>query len=106
MDKLNDQELVRLEKLREIRNLGFSPFLTDRTIDIELGIVREKYQDIDREQLEEMRVHHQVAGRIMSIRSRFVVIRQANVLLQLYLSDELEENEKRLAKLLDIGDII
>lgn len=106
MVKLTDQEEVRLRKLEEIRELGFTPFLSDRSVDIDLELLNKRYQDLTREQLEGQPKTHQVAGRIMSIRSRFFVIRQEGANLQLYLSDNLEQREQRLAQLLDIGDII
>ena len=66
--KLTDQELVRREKMENIRKLGIDPFGTryDRT-DFALDI-KKKYEDIPHDAFETMEDVACVAGRIMFIR--------------------------------------
>ena len=64
--ELNDQEIVRRQKMNDLRERGVDPFgqrfeRTDYSIDL-----KEKYKDADKEQLHEMHIPASVAGRIMS----------------------------------------
>lgn len=109
--ELNDQEIVRRQKMNDLRERGVDPFgqrfeRTDYSIDL-----KEKYKDADKEQLHEMHIPASVAGRIMSKRGKgkagFMHIQDKYGLIQIYVrQDALTEDEFYLYDKADIGDII
>ena len=109
--ELNDQELVRRQKMNDLRERGIDPFgqrfeRCDYSIDL-----KEKYKDADKEQLHEMHIPATVAGRIMSKRGKgkagFMHIQDKFGLIQIYVrQDALTEDEFYLYDKADIGDII
>ena len=109
--ELNDQELVRRQKMNDLRERGVDPFgqrfeRCDYSVDL-----REKYKDADKEQLHEMHIPATVAGRIMSKRGKgkagFMHIQDKFGLIQIYVrQDALTEEEFYLYDKADIGDII
>lgn len=104
--KLNDQMIIRREKLDKIRALGVEPYgqrfdWTHHAADIRK----------EAEQLEKDETHVRIAGRIMIRRGQgktaFCVLRDQTGDIQLYFKrDELPENEWALFKLVDLGDIL
>ena len=109
--ELNDQELVRRQKMNDLREKGVDPFgqrfeRKDFSVDL-----KEKYKDADKEQLHEMHIPASVAGRIMSKRGKgkagFMHIQDKYGLIQIYVrQDALTEDEFYLYDKADIGDII
>ncbi len=109
--ELNDQEIVRRQKMNDLRDKGVDPFgqrfeRSDYSIDL-----KEKYKDADKEQLHEMHIPASVAGRIMSKRGKgkagFMHIQDKYGLIQIYVrQDALTEDEFYLYDKADIGDII
>ena len=109
--ELNDQELVRRQKMNDLRERGVDPFgqrfeRCDYSVDL-----KEKYKDADKEQLHEMHIPATVAGRIMSKRGKgkagFMHIQDKYGLIQIYVrQDALTEEEFYLYDKADIGDII
>ena len=109
--ELNDQELVRRQKMNDLRERGVDPFgqrfeRCDYSCDL-----KEKYKDADKEQLHEMHIPATVAGRIMSKRGKgkagFMHIQDKFGLIQIYVrQDALTEEEFYLYDKADIGDII
>ena len=109
--KLTDQELVRREKMENIRKLGIDPFGTryDRT-DFALDI-KKKYEDIPHDAFETMEDVACVAGRIMFIRkmgkASFFTIKDKTGKIQVYISiNDIGEELYSLFKTADIGDIV
>lgn len=109
--KFTDQELVRREKVKELREKGIDPFgqrydITDYTSDI-----RSKYGDMTKEELEEKQVVTKIAGRIMSKRRKgkmcFMHILDRDGQIQILIrKDVVGEDEYALVIKSDIGDII
>ena len=109
--ELNDQELVRRQKMNDLKEKGIDPFghrfeRKDFSIDL-----KEKYKDADKEQLHEMHIPASVAGRIMSKRGKgkagFMHIQDKYGFIQIYVrQDALTEEEFYLYDKADIGDII
>lgn len=105
-EKLNDQMLIRREKLEKIRELGFAPYgqkfeWTHHTTDI---ITNAK-------ELEEKETSVKLSGRLMLIRGHgktaFAVLRDEKGDIQVYFrKDTLSEKEWALFKLVDMGDIV
>ncbi len=111
---LNEQEVIRRDKLKEILELGINPYpaplyeITHTAKQIKEGYseeTKEQYKDIS------------IAGRIMSVRdmgkANFAVIQDSTGRIQLYIKrDEICPGEDKTIfdtlwkKLLDIGDII
>lgn len=104
--KLNDQMIIRREKLDKIRALGVEPYGQKFEWDHHAADIRK-----EAEQLEKGETHVRIAGRIMIRRGQgktaFCVLRDQTGDIQVYFKrDELPENEWALFKLVDIGDIL
>lgn len=104
--KLNDQMLIRREKLEKIRALGVEPYGQRFDWDHHAADIRR-----EAEQLEKEETHVRIAGRIMIRRGQgktaFCVLRDQTGDIQVYFKrDELPEKEWALFKLVDIGDIL
>lgn len=104
--KLNDQMIIRREKLDKIRALGVEPYGQKFEWDHHAADIRK-----EAEQLEKDETHVHIAGRIMIRRGQgktaFCVLRDQTGDIQVYFKrDELPENEWALFKLVDIGDIL
>ena len=108
--KLNDQELVRRSKAKELRELGIDPFGArfDRKSTSEE--LKQKYANFTKEELQEMNITTSVAGRIMSLRRKgkvaFMHIQDRFGQIQAYVrQDVLGEAPYEIFKKADIGDI-
>ena len=111
MRDFSEQELVRRGKLDHIKELGIDPFghvfkRTGYAKDI-----KEKYMNIEHDELENMDEHVTVAGRIMFIRkmgkASFFTIKDKTEKLQIYISiNDIGEEAYTLFKSADIGDIV
>lgn len=109
--KLTDQELVRREKMNKIRDLGLDPFGQAFARDAYAADIKEKYGDIEHDELEAMDVEVTVAGRIMFIRkmgkASFFTIKDKTGKIQIYISiNDIGEDSYTLFKSADIGDIV
>lgn len=111
MREFTEQELVRREKVKKIRELGLDPFghqfkRTDYAKDIKV-----KYQDIEHDKFEDMDDVVTIAGRIMFIRkmgkASFFSIKDKTGSIQVYISiNDIGEEAYDLFKSADIGDIV
>ena len=104
--KLNDQMLIRREKLAKIRELGVEPYGTRFPVTHHTTDVRK-----EADALTGTETTVRLAGRIMIRRGQgkaaFCVLRDQEGDLQLYFRrDELSETDWALFKLVDIGDIL
>jgi len=109
--KLSEQEQNRVDKIEWLRSKGVDPFghkfaPTHYSVDLQ-----EKYAETSKEELEEMQVPVQVAGRIMTKRGKgkagFMHIQDNDGQIQIYLrQDKLSELEFELFQKCDIGDIV
>ena len=104
--KLNDQMIIRREKLEKIRALGVDPYGRRFDVTHHAADVR-----VESEKLMETGASVRMAGRIMIRRGQgkaaFCVLRDQSGDMQLYFRrDELSETEWALFKLVDIGDIL
>ena len=111
MRELTEQEIVRRDKLPRFKELGIDPFgqRFDRT-DFALNI-KEKYKDIEHDELVNMDIECTVAGRIMFIRkmgkASFISIKDKTGNIQIYISiNDIGEDMYNLFKSADIGDIV
>ena len=109
--KLTDQELARREKMNRIKDMNLDPFghrydRTDYSNDI-----KEKYANVEHDELESMDKHVSVAGRIMFMRkmgkASFFTIKDKFGKIQIYISiNDVGEDAYNLFKAADIGDIV
>lgn len=113
IQELSEQEILRREKLNEIRNLGIDPYPAEEfTVNVNAADIKENYE---RDKLNYKDIS--LAGRIMSVRdmgkAAFAVLQDATGRIQVYIKrDEICAGEDKTIydvlwkKLLDIGDII
>lgn len=111
MRELTEQELVRREKMQNIKNLGLDPFGEAFKRDSYAQTLKEKYEDIDHDAFENMDDVATVAGRIMFIRkmgkASFFSIQDKTGKIQIYISiNDIGEDKYNLFKSADLGDIV
>lgn len=111
--ELSEQEILRREKLNEIRSLGIDPYPAEEfPVNASAADIKENYE---RDKLNYKDIS--LAGRIMSVRdmgkAAFAVIQDSSGRIQIYIKrDEVCPGEDKTLydtlwkKLLDIGDII
>lgn len=109
--ELNDQLIVRREKLQALRDKGIDPFgkrfeRTHVTSDL-----RSKYEDVPKEELDGQNIEVKLAGRIMTKRGKgkagFAHIQDLEGQIQIYVRlDTVGEEQYELFTMADIGDIV
>lgn len=109
--KLSEQEQNRVDKIEWLRSKGVDPFGHKFAPTHYSVALQEKYEETTKEELEEMQVPVQVAGRIMTKRGKgkagFMHVQDNDGQIQIYLrQDKLSEVEFELFQKCDIGDIV
>jgi lysyl-tRNA synthetase class 2 len=112
MEKLSEQEIVRREKLEELKAKGIDPFgeRFDRTH--KTSTIKEEFDQYTKEELHDMeQTPVKIAGRIMTKRGKgkagFAHIQDQSGQVQLYVRlDVVGEEEFALFNRADLGDII
>ncbi|MED1112095.1 lysine--tRNA ligase [Bacillus paramycoides] len=110
-EELNDQLLVRREKLHNLREQGIDPFgkrfeRTNSTNDL-LSL----YGEFSKEELEEKEISVSIAGRIMTKRGKgkagFAHVQDLHGQVQIYVrKDGVGDEEYELFKTADLGDLV
>ncbi len=110
-EELNDQLLVRREKLHKLREKGIDPFgkRFERTHKAEELFAL--YSHLSKEELEEKQVHVSIAGRIMTKRGKgkagFAHIQDLTGQIQIYVrKDDVGEEQYEIFDTSDLGDIV
>jgi len=109
---LTEQEMIRSDKMNELKNLGVNPFGEEKFIPKNHSDELKKlYDSFTKEELDEKDISATVAGRIMTKRGKgkagFMHIQDAEGQIQIYLrKDKLTELEFNLFNRADIGDIV
>lgn len=108
---LNDQEIVRREKLAKYRELGIDPFGHKYHVTHHIKDIRELCKNKTAEKLDKMNLHVSVAGRIMAIRrmgkASFINIQDKTGNIQSYIGiDVVGKKAYEVFRLADIGDIV
>ena len=110
-ERLNDQELVRRQKVEKLKELGIDPFgqAYDRTH--YSSDIKELVAGKTNEEVEALDLHVSIAGRIMFIRkmgkASFFSIQDLKGKQQVYISiNDLGEATYDLFKMADVGDIV
>lgn len=109
--ELNDQLIVRREKLQALREKGLDPFgerfeRTHLTSDL-----KSEFQEVSKEDLQEREVEVKIAGRIMTKRGKgkagFAHIQDLEGQIQIYVRKDMVGDEQyELFTMSDIGDIV
>ena len=109
--EFNDQELVRRQKMEELRNKGIDPFGQAYERNANSRTIRENFGENTKEELETKNIEVSIAGRIMSKRRMgkmcFMHILDKDGQIQLVINkQDVGEEVYELVKSSDIGDII
>src|SRR5262245_56958974 len=104
-------EAVRIQKLKQIRDLGYDPYPTFYRKHHSLAQVSKEFGSKTSEELEQSKQKVRVAGRILTNRpfgkAGFITLSDGEGQLQVYAKmDQLPDRDFQLYKLLDIGDFI
>ena len=111
MRELTEQEQVRRGKLEKIKELGLDPFGHSFKRTALASKIKEKYQDVDHDEFENINDEYSVAGRIMFIRkmgkASFISLKDKSGSIQVYISvNDIGEDSYNLFKSADLGDIV
>lgn len=110
-EKLNDQELVRIQKLEKLKEMGVDPYGERFDRSDSTKTCKERIEGKTNEELEENHVYATIAGRIMQIRkmgkASFFNILDKEGRIQCYISvDTVGKDCYEVFKTNDIGDIV
>ena len=111
MEKRPEQELVRIGKLEQLKELGIDPFGQKYDVTHHSVEIKKQFKGKTHEELEEENNIVKVAGRIMFIRkmgkASFFSIQDKLGFIQVYIrKDVVGEEQYALFKMADIGDIV
>ena len=111
IEELNDQQLIRREKMTALAEQGIDPFgkRFERTADS--AQLKEKYSDKTKEELHELAETVTIAGRLMTKRGKgkvgFAHIQDREGQIQIYVrKDTVGEENYQIFKKADIGDFL
>lgn len=110
-EELNEQMLVRREKLATYREKGLDPFGDKFERTSEAKELQEAYGEFTKEELEEKNAKVIIAGRIMTKRGKgkagFAHIQDATGQIQIYVrKNDVGDDAYDVFKTIDIGDIV
>ena len=110
-EKLNDQQLVRRQKMQDLRDKGIDPFGHAYKVDARSLELKTKYGEMSKEEIEALQLEVSVAGRIMSKRRMgklgFMHIQDRDGQIQIVVNKNVVGEEVyELFKSHDLGDII
>ena len=110
-ERLNDQELVRRQKVEKLKELGIDPFGQAYERTHYSSDIKELVLGKTNEEVEALDLHVSIAGRIMFIRkmgkASFFSIQDLKGKQQVYISiNDLGEASYDLFKMADVGDIV
>ncbi len=110
-EKLNSQEVARLEKMKKLEEMGIEPFGEKFALTHRSQSLKTAYGEFTKEELDEKHIEVSVAGRIMTKRSKgktgFMHIQDTEGQIQIYArKDVLNESDFEVFKIADIGDIV
>ncbi|MDW0118721.1 lysine--tRNA ligase [Sporosarcina thermotolerans] len=111
LDELNDQLLVRRQKMDELRENGLDPFGARYERTHLSNEIRESFDSLSKEELEETVHEVKIAGRIMTKRGKgkagFAHIQDLGGQIQIYVrQDAVGEKAYELFDKADLGDIV
>ena len=109
--KLTEQERVRRQKMQDLKDMGIDPFGSAYKRTTTSGKIIAQYEDMTKEELQELDVHVKIAGRIMTKRRQgkagFMHIQDIDGQIQIYVrKDVVGEEQYEIFKKNDLGDIV
>ena len=111
MEELNDQQIVRREKMAALREQGIDPFgkRFERTANSQE--LKDKYADLDKEQLHDKNETATIAGRLVTKRGKgkvgFAHLQDREGQIQIYVrKDAVGEENYDIFKKADLGDFL
>jgi lysyl-tRNA synthetase class 2 len=110
-EELNDQLIVRREKLNQLRELGLDPFGKRFERSHLASELIEAYEGLEKEDLEKKDITVTIAGRIMTKRGKgkagFAHIQDLSGQIQIYVRlDKVGEEQYEVFSIADLGDIV
>lgn len=110
-EELNDQLIVRREKMEDLRSKGIDPFGQRFNTTHHAKDLKDSYGDLENEELESKAIQVQMAGRIMTKRGKgkvgFAHIQDVTGQIQIYIrKDAVGEEAYDVFKIADLGDIV
>ena len=111
MEKLTEQELIRRQKMDELKEQGIAPFGKAYKRTHRSGQIRAEYENCEKEELEEKNIRVKIAGRIMTKRRQgkagFMHIQDLDGKIQIYVrKDVIGDDGYEIFKKSDLGDIV
>lgn len=111
MREFTEQELVRREKMNELKNMGIDPFGSSYEITSNSKEIKDLYDSFSNEELEAKDIEVSIAGRIMTKRGKgkagFMNIQDKYGQLQVYVKiDNIGEDKYEMFGKADLGDIV
>ena len=111
MREFTEQEKVRRDKVKDLTAKGIKPFGSRFDVTSNSKIIKEEHANQSKEELEKLKDHVVIAGRIMTKRRKgkagFFHIQDKYGQIQIYISiSDVGEAEYDLFKSSDIGDIV
>ena len=111
MEELNDQQIVRREKMTALAEQGIDPFGKRFERTATSGQLKEKYADKTKEELHEINETATIAGRLMTKRGKgkvgFAHIQDRDGQIQIYVrKDAVGEENYEIFKKADLGDFL
>lgn len=108
--EFSEQELVRRDKLNEYKDLGVDPFRNSFKPDSQSVELIREYDKYSKEELAEINKRVAFAGRIMTKRemgkAAFVHLQDMYDQIQVYIRQDMINDQFEVFKLSDIGDIV
>lgn len=110
-EERSEQELVRLEKMNKLREMGIDPFGQKFQMTHHSNELKEQFDTFTKEELEEKKIQVSFAGRVITKRGKgkagFAHIQDVEGQIQIYVrKDAVGEQEYEVFQQLDIGDIV
>ena len=111
IEELNDQQIVRREKMAALAEQGIDPFGTRFERTATSGQLKEKYADKTKEELHEINETATIAGRLMTKRGKgkvgFAHIQDRDGQIQIYVrKDAVGDENYQIFKKADLGDFL
>jgi lysyl-tRNA synthetase class 2 len=109
MHKLNDQEIAKRDKLKRLQQQNNDPFwITKFVRNFNSSSFRQQFSQFTKEQLHEDKTKITIAGRVMSIRQTFGVIKDFGGTIQFYINKKNVEPScfETFKNDIDLGDIV
>lgn len=104
--KISELELIRRNKLIEMKNSGLNPFSRNVNHSDDSETLEHKYGELSKEQLEVEKHNASAVGRVMTIRGPFIICKDWKGGVQAYISKKEFPELEKVIKFLDLGDIV